>query len=235
VKTYRCFDCKSTFTEADKDWDIAVNTGRCPRCHRILRDFPQKTALGGSSYQNTSQGTHMELLLKYFFKINPMNFAIKVAIFVIVLGAFRLSRLSQVMPQEAWPKAIVALAIVAASLASLAYAVQWLFGKWRSYLDAISQKSDKKFGVQLIDLNNKFRKIHQSNTGALVKKVFEDSPAFYSNVLPGDVIVEIEGKRIIDAGHALRFLEDARKWPGQMTLIRNGRQVNIEMDYEQLI
>lgn len=58
MNTYRCFECKSTFTEADKDWDIAVNTGRCPRCHRIIRDFPQKTALGGSSYQNTSQGTH---------------------------------------------------------------------------------------------------------------------------------------------------------------------------------
>ncbi len=164
-----------------------------------------------------------------------MNFAIKVAIFVIIVGAFRLSRLSQFMPPEAWPKAILALAIVAASFASLAYAVQWLFGKWHSYLDAISQKSDKKFGVNLTDLNNKFRKIHQSNTGALVKKVFEDSPAFYSNVLPGDVIFEIEGKRIINAGHALRFLEDARKWPSQMTLIRNGRQINIKMDYEQFI
>src|SRR3546814_21180221 len=67
------------------------------------------TALGGSSYQNTSQSTNMELLLKYFFKINTMNFAIKVAIFVIVLGDFRLSRMSQVMPQDAWPKAIVVL------------------------------------------------------------------------------------------------------------------------------
>lgn len=47
METYKCFDCASTFTEADRDWDVAVNTGRCPRCHKILRDFPQKTALSG--------------------------------------------------------------------------------------------------------------------------------------------------------------------------------------------
>lgn len=47
METYKCFDCASTFTEADRDWDIAVNTGRCPRCHKTLRGFPQKTALSG--------------------------------------------------------------------------------------------------------------------------------------------------------------------------------------------
>lgn len=61
METYKCFDCASTFTEADRDWDVAVNTGRCPRCHKILRDFPQKTALSGmpsSSGQDTVQGAH---------------------------------------------------------------------------------------------------------------------------------------------------------------------------------
>lgn len=61
---YECFNCASTFTEADRDWDVAINTGQCPRCHKTLRDFPvfvkqQKTAPSGtssSSGQDTAQG-----------------------------------------------------------------------------------------------------------------------------------------------------------------------------------
>ncbi|MGK2942828.1 MAG: PDZ domain-containing protein [Immundisolibacter sp.] len=164
-----------------------------------------------------------------------MNFAIKVAIFVLLIGGFRLYRLLESMPPETQSKAILGLLIAAVGLAIIAYSAQWLFDKLRFYIETTSHQSDIRFGVRLINLNEKFRKKHQSNTGALVKKVFEGSPAFYSNVLPGDVILEIDEKRIVDAEAAILLLEDANKWPRQIALIRNGRKVTIQMDYEQFI
>lgn len=40
MQNYKCFDCATTFADADKAWDIAIDTGRCPKCHAILRNFP---------------------------------------------------------------------------------------------------------------------------------------------------------------------------------------------------
>lgn len=68
MQTYECFDCAATFTEADGAWDVAIDTGRCPECHKILRDFPvhvkqQKKAPSStpsSSGSDTVQDDHSE-------------------------------------------------------------------------------------------------------------------------------------------------------------------------------
>jgi len=40
MQKFKCFDCATTFTEADREWDVAINTGRCPKCFETLRNFP---------------------------------------------------------------------------------------------------------------------------------------------------------------------------------------------------
>lgn len=40
MRTYKCPACFLTFTEADRAWDIAIESGACPKCRESLRDFP---------------------------------------------------------------------------------------------------------------------------------------------------------------------------------------------------
>lgn len=40
MRTYKCRTCAFSFTEADKSWDTAIESGRCPKCSETLLDFP---------------------------------------------------------------------------------------------------------------------------------------------------------------------------------------------------
>ena len=40
MRTYTCPFCKSHFSEADKQWDVAMAFEECPDCREPLRDFP---------------------------------------------------------------------------------------------------------------------------------------------------------------------------------------------------
>ena len=40
MQSYNCRACAFTFSEADRSWDSAVDSGRCPKCSELLSDFP---------------------------------------------------------------------------------------------------------------------------------------------------------------------------------------------------
>ncbi len=40
MRTYKCPVCSCSFTEADRVWDTAIQTGHCPKCSEALRNFP---------------------------------------------------------------------------------------------------------------------------------------------------------------------------------------------------
>ena len=73
--TYKCLKCSFTFTEADRAWDVAVETGLCPNCKREMSNFPipkttivnsSKTKLVNSKYAKvtTISGVSILLILK---------------------------------------------------------------------------------------------------------------------------------------------------------------------------
>lgn len=43
MQTYSCPSCKFHISEADKLWDSAIDSGRCPYCQEPLRNFPVRT------------------------------------------------------------------------------------------------------------------------------------------------------------------------------------------------
>ncbi|MBQ8679337.1 MAG: PDZ domain-containing protein [Treponema sp.] len=55
-----------------------------------------------------------------------------------------------------------------------------------------------RLGLQVVDLSNDDRKSLKRNTGVLVDVVFQKFPAFYADLMCGDVIIEINGKQIRD-------------------------------------
>lgn len=53
-----------------------------------------------------------------------------------------------------------------------------------------------KFGVTLNPLTPELRQKYERNTGALVDIVYENTPAFNANILPEDIITELDGKAV---------------------------------------
>jgi hypothetical protein len=98
-------------------------------------------------------------------------------------------------------------------------------------------KSSKrpKFGLFLIDLSPELRLKYERNTGAIVNIVAEDSPAFKANVLPGDVLIELNGNPITNAKHAKELMESTSPNDGKCSLkvIHNGTEKLIELQLVQ--
>lgn len=43
MQSYKCLHCSLLFSEADKAWDTAIDSGRCPECLELIRNFPVPT------------------------------------------------------------------------------------------------------------------------------------------------------------------------------------------------
>ncbi|WP_190808718.1 PDZ domain-containing protein [Flagellimonas sp. S3867] len=72
---------------------------------------------------------------------------------------------------------------------------------------ATGQVSGKiKLGVSLRDLTLEERTDIERNKGAFVVDVIEDTPAFESNIIPGDVLIKIHGLQVKDANQAILLI-----------------------------
>ena len=96
-------------------------------------------------------------------------------------------------------------------------------------------KSTKKpkFGVSIHNLNDVHRRDLERNTGAVIEIVVEKSPAFYANVLPGDVLIKINGVDVRDAAHAMKLMTqiNTNDKTATFTVIRNNKEKQIEIDF----
>lgn len=99
------------------------------------------------------------------------------------------------------------------------------------YLVKINPKM--KFGVVLQDLTPDMRSRYERNMGTYVDLVFEDSAAFYSNLLPSDVIITVDGSPVRNTVHAQELMA---KVPSSATIsklgiIRKGEEKTIEVKF----
>lgn len=96
-------------------------------------------------------------------------------------------------------------------------------------------KSTKKYkyGISPKDLTPELRKELQRNTGVLIDVVFEGTPAFYSNVLAGDVLIAIGGMPVHDKEHTGSVIKrlDPNAASTVFTVIRNGKEKNITITF----
>jgi len=92
-------------------------------------------------------------------------------------------------------------------------------------------KSLKKprYGVSLVDLTPEIRSRLERNTGALILVVSEDSPAFTANVLPDDILLEINGTPINNANHALKIMTTNKTDKATFKIIRNDKEKLIDL------
>lgn len=90
-------------------------------------------------------------------------------------------------------------------------------------------KFNTRMGLYVNDLDDALRKSLQRNSGVVVLAVLDDSPAFIANIIPGDILVSIDG---IELTNINRFQDVSKSSEGRtvsLQIIRNGNPVEITL------
>ena len=94
-------------------------------------------------------------------------------------------------------------------------------------------KSTKKlkYGVSFIELTPNQRHSLERNTGIVIDIVMEDTPAFYANVLPGDILIKIDGLLVKNVKHASEIMSHVKpqKTSSILTVIRKNKEKEIKV------
>lgn len=90
------------------------------------------------------------------------------------------------------------------------------------------------FGVFGRDLTDKIRQELERNTGVYIYAVVEDSPAFISNILTGDIVLEIDGKLIRNMKHMKEISTsfDKSKDVSVWKIVRKGKEREIKIKFQ---
>lgn len=82
------------------------------------------------------------------------------------------------------------------------------------------------FGAFTRDLNDSERRELETNLGAVVIVVVDESPAFYADILTGDIIAAIDAVSVPNAQGLNRVLREQKGKDITITLIRHGQHIN---------
>jgi serine protease Do len=96
-------------------------------------------------------------------------------------------------------------------------------------------KSTKKakFGLVFEELTLDLRLKYERNNGVLISVVLEESAAFKANILPGDVLIQLNDTVITNVQQALSLMQNYSPQEGRciLKIIRNGTEKNIEIKF----
>lgn len=90
-----------------------------------------------------------------------------------------------------------------------------------------------KLGIAFEDLSTAQRMALRRNTGAYVRVVYLNTPAFAANLIMGDIIIRVNGTDIVSSADLQRVLDTiVRGQSVQVTVLRDGREINLMMTAE---
>ena len=90
-----------------------------------------------------------------------------------------------------------------------------------------------QFGVQWNDLNNELRLLVQRNTGVFINVVYKNTPAFYANILRGDVIVRVNENNINNVLDMTNIMNQYNSGDTiEIELIRNKQNIIVKVTLE---
>ena len=82
-------------------------------------------------------------------------------------------------------------------------------------------------GAQFRDLNDKERKELQTNKGAAIHLVVDESPAFKADLLPGDIATSLDGIPILNTSQLSKLISERRGNRIMLGFLRDGRSMNL--------
>ena len=98
------------------------------------------------------------------------------------------------------------------------------------YLVKSTQKV--RYGISVADLTPEKRSEIERNTGALIDIVLEDTPAFYANVMAGDILISVDGSNVRNAAHAIEVMKTSGNSEYSiLKVLRNGKEKEIRVEF----
>lgn len=88
-------------------------------------------------------------------------------------------------------------------------------------------------GVHWRPLESQERQLLQSNSGLYVDAVANGTPAFDSDILPGDIIESLNGQKVYDAKIASSLLGQLKGQQVSVALYRNGHLITKAVQLNQ--
>ena len=83
-----------------------------------------------------------------------------------------------------------------------------------------------RFGASISELNNAQRQLIESNKGVAVELVVDNTPAFNADVLPGDIILSINNKIVLNSEWFLDRINESGGQEIKLQIYRNGKKVD---------
>lgn len=81
------------------------------------------------------------------------------------------------------------------------------------------------FGAFVRDLNDSEKRQLQTNRGVVILTVVDDSPAFESDVIPGDIIAAIDGVAVKNEGAFSEMMSERRGKAIELEMFRDGQKL----------
>ncbi len=120
------------------------------------------------------------------------------------------------------------------SSAVTTYSVPMTFNRTYAVFDHVTlffvrYNDNPKYGIEYRPLTEKIKKRIERNTGVVVTTIMDNSPAFFSNVLRGDVIIKINGIEVRNHKEANKIINTLNDKSSNMilTIIRKERVIDI--------
>jgi PDZ domain len=93
------------------------------------------------------------------------------------------------------------------------------------YTAAYFVKQKFSFGAFFRDLDDSERREHQTNRGAVVRLIVDGTPAFTSDVLIGDIVLQIDGSPVSGAREINEIIRGRAGRPILLTILRRGTKI----------
>lgn len=100
----------------------------------------------------------------------------------------------------------------------------------------VKSTTKPRFGLATTDIPQDLRVQIKRNTGSMIDVVFEDTPAFYANLLPGDVIISINGINVKNPAHGIKIMNStpSSQKISQFKIIRDQEEKDVAINLEGL-
>lgn len=117
------------------------------------------------------------------------------------------------------------------------------YGSNTEYIPVTTHRSDygaaffvklrSALGVQVRDLSDSERQEMQTNKGVVVKLLIDESPAYNSDILVGDIITALDGTPVINASTFTKQLLERKGRITVISLIRQGKPLEKSVQLNQ--
>lgn len=88
-------------------------------------------------------------------------------------------------------------------------------------------------GALVRDLNDVERQELQTNQGVVVLTTVDDTPAFRADILPGDVIIALDGTKVPNQENFVKMTEERRGKLVTVSLVRNAQQLEKSVQFNR--